>query len=116
MGMAAALIALGVAVWYVVLIYEGRVSPDGAEVYGGGVTLLLFAQAYVIFQGTLRFSVPVMALGTAMLLITSFVSLFTIGAPLALAGILAALATGYVRLRQQLAADRRRGVRPPPRR
>ena len=116
MGLTAAAIAAAVAVWYVVSIYQGRVATEGSEVYVGVVGLLLFAQAYVIFQGTLRFSVPVMALGTAMLLITSFVSLFTIGAPLALAGILAALATGYVRLRQQLAADRRRGVRPPPRR
>ena len=53
-----------------------------------------------------------MALGTGLLLVTAFLALFSIGAPLALAGILAALATGWVRLRQQAAADRARRARP----
>ena len=112
MGLAASAIAFAVAVGYVVLIFRGAVGFQGAEVWVACVTVVLFLQSYVVMQGTLRFSVPLMALGTAMLLVTAVLGLFSIGAPLAIAGILAALATGYVRLRQQAAADRARRARP----
>ncbi len=107
MGLTAAAIAAAVAVWYVVSIYQGRVATEGSEVYVGVVGLLLFAQAYIVMHGTLVFSVRSMAVGTALLMLTGFLGMFSIGAPLALAGILAAMATGYVRLRQLAAANRR---------
>ena len=52
MGLTAAAIAFAVAVGYVVLIFRGAVGTQGAEVYVGVVTLILFAQAYCMLQGS----------------------------------------------------------------
>ena len=104
LGFAGAALSGAVAVFYLVLIVRGLigVSGDGGRV--AIVAVVLFAQTGVTFYGALRSSVLWLGIATVLLLVTGVLGMFSIGAPLALAGICTACAAGAIHMRRVLAA------------
>ena len=113
----AAALSGAVAVWYLVLIADGSVGFQGSEVRVAVVALILFAQTGVTFYGALRSSVLWLGVATGLLLLTGVLGMFSIGAPLALAGILTTCAAGAIHMRRVTVRTRPRadGSMPQPR-
>ncbi len=111
---AAAALSGAVAVWYLVLIARGAVGFQGSEVFVAAGALLLFVQAGITFYGALRSSVLWLGVATGLLLVTGVLGMFSIGAPLALAGILTTCAAGAIHMRRVTVRTRLRADGSPP--
>ena len=78
-----------VAVLYLVLIAQGAVGASGDAGRVAIVVVILFGQTGLATAGAMRRSVPMLGGASAMLLVTGVLALFSIGAPLLLAALLA---------------------------
>ena len=102
LGLAAAALSGAVAVLYLVLIARGLVGVSGDAGRVTIVALILVGQSSLAALGSVRRSVPMLALAAVLLVITGVLGLFSIGLPLLFAASLA------------VAAAAREWARPPP--
>ena len=95
LGLAAAALSGAVAVWYLVLIAQGAVGASGDAGQVAIVALILVGQAALATVAAVRRSAPLLAVSAAMLLTTGVLALFSIGAPLLVAALLAGVAAAW---------------------